>query len=317
MTEYSYHLSHAGLIILIYLKLQENNLTDAEICRDSLDSLNNELVNFIEKISENYYNLLPMIFSKSRLQKIRRRGRIEYSVLFSQLIRFYYEEYFNDIFASHKGGIWSSINVLRSMTPIYKNRFKLMMHSSQKVLENWVTGKNFLSFFEGDLPKDFLPESDLKVILTFSKYVEFHPLANTILSLADDVVLLNQNHISKGTKDAIRTKINQKKYAHILLPITKPLEKMLEIQDISRTSKHTASFDLTIIERHDPIEFQTVGNIISFHFYTILRFLIDENRWNAIMNEDEELKTWYEDSINTLCDFTKENLSNLEKLVGN
>ena len=98
----------------------------------------------------------------------------------------------------------------------------------------------------------------------------------------------------------------------ILYPIRKPLEKILELEDIQSASRHRIDFNYTITQRFDPLEFETVGNVISFHFYTILRWLVGNKKWIKIFQNDKELKAWYQNWMYTLREFTKENL---EKMV--
>lgn len=311
-TDFRYSLSHSGLILLIKYLLDTNELSSEQIILDTKGFLNNSFTQKIETLTEKNSKLLPMMFSNERFKKLRSKVKIGYYVLFEHLITYYFENYTNELYLAPIRTVWTPLAILKMMTTVYQIQLEKMENQAKLYLERWISENNRLSYMKGYLPKDFLSKKDIKLFQDMSKIIPYHPLANSILHLADDIVLSEQSHIDQDTKDALKRKMASYNSTKILYTIRKPLEKILELEDILNASRHRIDFNYTITQRFDPLEFETVGNVISFHFYTILRWLVGNKKWIKIFQNDKELKAWYQNWMYTLREFTKENL---EKMV--
>jgi len=312
--DYHYSLSHVGLLILLRFLLKENKASNEDRVKDSWGQLKNDFTKTFELLSEKNIDLFPMLFGNSRIKKIRKTGKVGYYAMVERLTKFYSDEYQNPIFASHKEEIWTTINLQKLIKPVYHHRLGQVLNAGTKFLENWGFSKENSQYFKGRMPNDIFPKDMLQLLEKASKVLQYNYKGNLILSLAKNVVLCHQDHLDSGVRKGLKEKLGYEKHAKILNPVYKPLEKMLELEDINLFNKYNTKFDFTTIRRRDKIEFQTIGNIISFHFYTMMKFLIKDHLWKEIMEKDPELKNWYEEGLNTLIDFSKENTEQLETM---
>lgn len=310
-----YYLSHSGLILVLEDLLKTNKLTKEEFVRDKKGILENDFIKTTDKIAKNYSFMLPMIFDNNRMRKNRKNLRIGYYVQIKWLVDFYFESFDNEHFALSKPKVWSSLNLFKMMKPVYSEKFSEIRCSGEISLEKWAKHEKRFSYFKGQLPGDIYSRDYYEFTQKFSKIIPHHTFANTILHRADDIVLSTQSHVSKYTRSSLKEKNLQYKSSEILWSIRKPLEKLLELDDIFHINERTARFDKTIIERDSSVEFETVGNVMSFHYYTILQFLDENNKLTNAIHDDEELNTWYFDWIDTLKEFAKDNLQNIESLT--
>lgn len=313
-TDIEYSLSHSGLILLIENILNNTKRTRNELIHDAQGILNDFFILKIQKIMDINDALLPMIFKNNRLEKIRKTCFISYYVLLEWWIQFYFKNYENQTFSAHILGVWTSLNLFKLMQPIYHHRVQTMMNSGNKILEEWLHQKKRLFYFDGQLPKDYLSQVELKFFKDAKSIIPFYPSASTALFIADDIVLSDQKYLHTHFKKSLKEKISANPATKILYPIRKPLEVLLWLNDISNYNEYNAKFDFTIIKRHHSLDYDTIGSIISFHFYTLLNFLCKKEQWNSIFENDDELKKWYTKWNHALTDFSQEHGVGLKSL---
>ena len=329
-------ISHLGLLVVfddIVEKIRNNEITipTNDIIQRAKDgSLNNEFTKTIRSISIKQKHLFPFIFNNwKKLRKIVPNGEYD---LFSIMIYPYVEDK-SVLFDSTTRQLENTIfNLQYSMEIEFRKRIDQIFYSGMKAIRKIAYSKKCTKYLFGGFDVN-----DPSMILSF---LEFGGRSERIsIEYSVDVGLRTieaeyEGHYEHWEFDNKLKKLLGKKPTFFSQHEKEYLESSMEKQDLIKLLKHyeepvrelsrlynihRAGNDFMLRFSHEiskNSDLEPLISIMSFHFFIILQSISSEKDWLDFfaLNENKEVKEWFNEWMKYLINFEKENLNNLESL---
>jgi DNA-binding PadR family transcriptional regulator len=238
----------------------------------------------LRSVIENHTSLLPLVFEKwNRLKMIKEEKFL--LEIFSRL-------YFDD-----SQGVQDNINLLESrllanilysMDVMYRNKIKEFTISGIQILHESLEKKGY----------KIQIENVERVLKQFQENNEFK--------------IKTQTSPIKGKNHSIKISATDSLFK-IVKMISKFNQNLPHSEGVASYASMNDKIDDWYKNYWDMSE-SSLQNIISFQFYSLFRYNIEQEKWDDFLSKDQNLKEWYFDWLNAIIKFEEDNLKSIKAM---
>jgi hypothetical protein len=325
-------ISHFGLLLLfehLINEIQKNNSispTDDELKRSKQGHLTNDFARQINKIIKVQEPLLPLIFEKwPQIRKLVSYGDYELVAILVAPYVFTLEE-----LSDKKERDVALLDMQYKMEDFFYNQLKVLYNSGFQYLYD-IAVKNgcvkYLFDYNDYFPSNFLTQlyysrrigRDIEDIIKHDNFDESqydfinktskeYEWLKRLLSIKDPKLQAYRNSY-------LESSLSRDEFIEFARRYEKPLRKISELYKMTDLSPDSFLLDMEHV-KPDEIELRALANIISFHFYALLKSGVTEDDWRNFFSKNDNkdiMKWWYSDWIEAIIKFEQLKIERIKK----